>query len=309
MENIYVPEGGLLHTEENREYTGSIEGLEYAKRNGIILEAKAIMCDSGHNLHVDLGGYEGIIPKQEAVFCPSGEPVKDIAVITRVGKSVCFVVTDIVEDRDGIKIMLSRRFAQKMCCENYILSLDCGDVIGAVVTHIEPFGVFCDIGCGVVGLLPIDCISVSRIGHPSERFGCGQRIRCVVKHIDREIRRVTLSHKELLGTWEENAANFSAGETVRGIIRSIEPYGIFVELTPNLAGLAEWCDGMRAGDAAAVYIKSIIPEKMKIKLVIVNTSEPDDAHEPIKYYTDATHMDFWKYSPDNCIKEIFSTFE
>ena len=42
----------------------------------------------------------------------------------------------------------------------------------------------------------------------------------------------------MLGTWAENAALFSPGQTVTGVVRSVEDYGIFVELTPNLAGLA-----------------------------------------------------------------------
>ena len=51
-----------------------------------------------------------------------------------------------------------------------------------------------------------------------------------------ENNRICLSQRELLGTWEENAALFSQGETVAGVVRSVESYGIFVELTPNLAG-------------------------------------------------------------------------
>ena len=76
--------------------------------------------------------------------------------------------------------------------------------------------------------------------------------------------KITLSHKELLGTWEENAAMFAPGQTVTGVIRSIEDYGIFVELTPNLAGLAEPRPDVFIGQQASVYIKSIIREKMKI---------------------------------------------
>ena len=53
-------------------------------------------------------------------------------------------------------------------------------------------------------------------------------------------------------------------------MRSEEHYGAFVELTPNLAGLAESRDGVEAGQQASVYIKSIIPEKMKIKLILVD---------------------------------------
>lgn len=308
MENIYMPEGSLIHTRQNRECTESLEGLEYAMQNGIILEATAVLCDSSHNLYVDLGDYRGVIPREETVYIPTGEPIKDIAIITRVGKSVCFIVTDIDASGETVRITLSRKAAQKMCCENYISHIENGDVIEVAATHLERFGVFCDIGCGMIGLLPIDCISVSRIAHPDERFVCGQTIRCIVKSIEKEICRVTLTHKELLGTWEENAAMFCAGETACGIVRSVESYGIFVELAPNLAGLAEWCDGIEEGSVAAVYIKSIIPEKMKIKLVIVGTSERDAEVKPIGYFFDGEHMDIWKYSPETCTKEICTLF-
>ena len=308
MENVYFPEGRLAAQPENTEYISSLEGLEYARQNGIILEARVVLCDARHNLYVELGDYRGMIPRQETLYNPSGEEIKDIAIITRVGKSVCFVVTDIVRDADGIHIYLSRRKAQIECCKNYISRLCCGDVIEAAVTHLEKFGAFCDIACGLVGLLPIDCISVSRISHPEERFSCGQTIRCVVKNVDKRICRVTLTHKELLGTWEENAAQFRAGETTAGIIRSIEPYGIFVELSPNLAGLAEWCDGVCEGQTAAVYIKSIIPEKMKIKLVIIDTSPENINTKGREYYFTDRHMDEWIYSPEECTKEIFTVF-
>ena len=309
MENNYMPEGMIFTQKNDREYTSSISGLEYAMENEIILHGTAVLCDSEHNLHVDIGEYRGIIPCQETVYNPDGSEVKDIAIITRVGKNVCFVITNINE-RDGkVKITLSRKRAQKICCDNYISQIECGDVLDVCVTHIERFGVFCDMGCGLVGLLPIDCISVSRIAHPSERFVCGQTIKCAVKSIERNICRVTLTHKELLGTWQENAEHFSPGETAAGIVRSVEPYGIFVELKPNLAGLAEWCEGVSVGQTAAVYIKSIIPEKMKIKLVIVDVSDSDVNLKDEEYFFNGEHMDEWRYSPEDCKKEICTYFD
>lgn len=59
---------------------------------------------------------------------------------------------------------------QEDCRREYLSSLVCGDVIDACVTHMEPFGAFCDIGAGISALLPIDSISVSRIPHPNARF-------------------------------------------------------------------------------------------------------------------------------------------
>lgn len=100
-----------------------------------------------------------------------------------------------------------------------------GLVIPAQITHLAPFGAFADIGCGVVALLPLASISTAHIRHPRERFAMGQRIFAVVQEIDRAARRITLSHKELLGTWLENAADFRPGDTVTGILRGKHPYG------------------------------------------------------------------------------------
>lgn len=308
MTEKYKPEGYIIDSNENKEYLQSLQSLEYAMNTGIILEAPASLCDSSHNLLVDLGEYKGIIPRAEAAYSVDGSETRDIAVITRVGKPVCFKIVSIRKNGVGPEIILSRRAAQAECYENYISLLESGDVIDTRITHIEPFGCFCDIGCGIISLLPVDCISVSRISHPSDRFSSGDRIICVVKQNDRQSGRISLSHKELLGTWEQNAARFSPGETAAGIIRSIEPYGIFVELAPNLAGLAEWCDGAEVGHCAAVYIKSIIPEKMKIKLVIVDSNFPQVSQKKQDYYINEGHIEYWQYSPDGCEKEIFTDF-
>lgn len=295
MENIYLPEGRIMASEENSFYTSTPELLKEAMDKELILEGMAVKCDADRNLYVDLGFCRGIIPKEEALYNMSGEPVKDIAVITRVGKPVCFKVTGIEKDGTRWKAVLSRRLAQKECCENMIMSLELGDVTDATVTHMEQFGAFCDIGCGIVALLPVDCISVSRISHPKDRFYTGRQIKAVIKNIDRDLCRVTLSHKELLGTWEENASLFKAGETVSGIIRSVEPYGVFVELMPNLAGLAEWSADVTPGQSAAVYIKSIIPEKNKVKLVIVDTGGYAEQAGELYYFTTSSNVSGWSY--------------
>lgn len=171
---------------------------------------------------------------------------------------------------------------------------------------MESFGAFCDIGCGNIALLPIDAISVSRISHPRDRFFIGQNIRVIIKNIAPD-GKITLSHKELLGTWAENAALFSPGQTVTGVVRSVEDYGIFVELTPNLAGLAEPCSNASAGKQASVYIKSIIPEKMKIKLIIIDSFEGGYVPQ-IKYFQSGDRLESWDYSPDNCFKHISTKF-
>jgi len=217
------------------------------------------------------------------------------------------VITDFVRNAEGrITAVLSRRQAQERCLEQYISKLRCGDVIPARVTHLESFGAFADIGCGIVSLLPIDAISVSRIDHPRERFTVGMDIRAVIRAKDGN--RITLSHKELLGTWKQNADRFRVGETVAGIIRSVEPYGIFVELTPNLAGLAELREYTYPGQQASVFIKNILPNRMKVKLVIVECFDYAYKPEPPAYFFTGSHMDSFVYSPEESDKTISAQF-
>ena len=270
MKDFY-PEGTLLNTEDNKKYMQSMLSLLSAISAETIIEAVVTMCDFDHNLIVDLGIMRGKIPREEGALGIAEGVTRDIALISRVGKPVCFVVTEIREDEYGQKYaLLSRRAAQEKCRDYILNNKRIGDIIDAKITHLESFGAFCDIGCGNIALLPIDSISVSRISHPKDRFCVGDNIKAIIKNIDSD-KKITLSHKELLGTWEQNSAFFCQGQTVSGIVRSVEDYGIFVELTPNLAGLAEPKEGVFAGQIASVYIKSIIPEKMKIKLIVIRT--------------------------------------
>lgn len=307
MQRYFMPEGRLFSTLNNRRILSSKTAIEEAAEKQEIIEGLALSCDAAHNLTVDLGCMKGIVPRLEGAVGIKEGTVRDIALISRVGKPICFVIDGFTTDSHGeITALLSRRKAQELCLKEYINRLCAGDIIDARVTHLETFGAFCDIGCGCVALLPIDTISVSRISHPKDRFRCGDDIKAIIKSIING--KITLSQKELLGTWEQNAELFSTGETVSGIVRSVESYGIFVELAPNLAGLAELKSGVVAGQNTSVYIKSILPDKMKVKLIIIDSFFSPDNHLPIKYFIDEGHIDSWQYSPETCGRIIATEF-
>ena len=191
--------------------------------------------------------------------------------------------------------------------EHFLEHLIPGDVLTGRVSRLETFGAFVDIGCGIIAMLPIEHISVSRIDHPRARFRPGQKILTAVWSMDRDCRRITLTHRELLGTWLENASLFQPGETVQGIVRSIKDYGLFIELTPNLSGLANTREEVAAGDGVSVFIKSIRPERMKIKLHIIEKLATPPITAPLHYQiTDGT-LDRWVYSPAICDRAPIQT--
>ena len=285
----------------------SIDEIKNAMIKNEIIEGKVLLCDREHNLHIDLGVIRGIIKREEGAIGIDDGTVRDIALISKVGKSICFNIIGFERDVFGNTFaVLSRKSVQEKCKKEFLDNLKNGDVIDAKVTHLEKFGAFIDIGAGINSLIPIDMLSVSRISHPKQRLTEGQKIKVALRK--REGDKLTFTLKELLGSWEENADLFTPGETVTGVIRSIEDYGVFVELMPNLAGLAEIDDNLFEGQSVAVYIKSIIKQKMKIKLIIVEAYEQENTTKDLVYFNQSNHIDYWQYSSKDCPKIIETDF-
>ena len=114
--------------------------------------------------------------------------------------------------------------------------------------------------------------------------------------LDPRAERIYLTHRELLGTWAENAARFQAGMTVPGIVRGLKEYGAFVELTPNLSGLAEPYPDLEENQRVSVYLKAILPDRHKIKLLIIDRLPPDPAPAPLRYFHTEGRLEHWNYT-------------
>ena len=295
MNTRFLPEGRFLYTAENQKVCTSRRSLLRAMNDEQILEGRALLCGTEHNLIVQVGPFTGIIPREEAALGIAEGTTRDIAILSRVGKPVCFTISAVEGSERSTTLLLSRRRAQQLALEHMLSRWQPGDIILATVTHMESFGAFVDIGCGIPSMIGIENLSVSRIPHPDCRFTSGQNILALVTGIDHSLSRVTLSHKELLGTWMENAASLEAGMTVPGYVRSIKEYGMFVELFPNLSGLAEPKEGLREGDRVSVYIKSIFRDRHKIKLRILERLPPEETPPPFSYFPVSSPLYDWDY--------------
>ena len=87
---------------------------------------------------------------------------------------------------------------------------------------------------------------------------------------------------------------------MRGTVRGVMDYGCFVELAPNLSGLTDQREDLREGDGVSVTIRSIRPERMKIKLQVIETLPPAEPPETLPYWITDGVLDRWIYSPANC---------
>lgn len=243
---------------------------EETEETNDILQGIVKNCDKDYNLHVELkNGMHGIIPRQEieAINIDEKGFPKENLCIGKVHKYVQFKL----KEKDGDKLIFSRKDVQQEVLNSVKTDLKVGDNIKGIVKNITPYGAFIDIGGGVVGLAYIEDLSVARIKTPYERLKIGQNVNIVVKSINRETGKLNLSYKDTLGTWEENAKKFSVGMNTKGIIRETEKNknGIFIELTPNLVGMAEYKEGLKYGEKVDLYIKKIDYDKKKVKVVLL----------------------------------------
>lgn len=297
-QGIYLPEGyGKTETSE--------EALERALHTGQRVEGMVTMCDQARNLYVRMGREKGIIPYGETGIGAGEGKLRDIAILSRVGKPVSFVVTG---KKDGLW-QLSRRAMQQQARQYLLTHLQPGEIIRVRVTHLEQFGAFVDMGCGLISMIGVENVSVSRIRTTAQRFHTGQDIFAVVLRCDEQSGRVWLTHRELLGTWEQNAQRLQPGMAVRGIIRGVESYGVFVELTPNLSGLAESSRDLTVGMDAAVLVKSIQKDRMKIKLNILEAQPGSGIRwiTPEDYVITEGILRRWQYQPACCSSHCIET--
>lgn len=146
-----------------------------------------------------------------------------------------------------------------------------GMIVEGKVKNIKPYGAFIELKNGITGFLRIDDISISRIKNPSERINIGQNIKVMIKSINKAENKIDLTCKELFGNWEENIKDIQEKTIIKGIIKEPDKLknGIFVELKPNLVGMAEYKEGYKYGEVVDVFVKKIIKDKKKIKLNII----------------------------------------
>ena len=164
---------------------------------------------------------------------------------------------------------MSKRILELKVRRWMYMHLKPGVKLKGIVVGLKDYAAFVDVGGGVTGILKIQDMSDTMISNASDMFKLGQRIDVVVKKYDRDTGRIELSYKELLGSFEENVKEFNEGDIVEGVVRNRIKTGVFVELKPNVIGIAEHVNGIEAGQKVLVSIKKINVERKKVKLIII----------------------------------------
>lgn len=308
-ENNLGPEVLGIH----KEYT--TKQILDAYNNKDIIEVTVIRCSEDLDLTVALNSNcRGIINFEDTMIEKEGK-IKRFSVLHLVGKTVKCIIKSLEQSEDGTlcNIELSRREAQERFKTNVLDKIKPGAILEGTVVGCEKYGVFVDIGCGTVGLLRAELISISRIQEEEIKtiFNIGDKIPVIIKDIING--RITLSYKELLGTMEENlkAYEIYPRTTVVGKVRNKLDFGIFVELAPNLNGLMKYRDDINVGDTVTVFVTTVNLEKSKIRLLLVSNvdaSQYKNNFKNILLDPLPDRIQHWRYSSEESVKVTETIF-
>ncbi len=223
------------------------EGLLILTRPGSVQKAEWESLEIGQTVEarctgVNKGGLEMEVAKHRA-FMPAGQvDVRHIAELeVFVGEKMPCEVIEL--DRQRGRIILSRRSVLEAergrLRENLLENLEVGQQLPAVITSIQPYGAFADLG-GMDGLIHISDLSYERINDPSEVVKEGDQVEVRVLKIDtaQDPPRIGLGLKQTMSDpYEEKAGAISEGDEVTGKVTKLMAFGAFVELSPGVEGL------------------------------------------------------------------------
>ena len=277
--------------------------IDRAIRDETEVEAFVQRYGNDKNLEIYINNnVKGIIDRDEIEFRPDGKEVTDSAIVAKVGK---YIKCKALRIENGV-VICSRKALQIECYNNYVSKLRPGDVIDARVTAIDKRGLFCDIGCGLIGFIHYKNIAIARVVDLEYELADVRNIKAIVKRNENGL--IELSHKELLGTFEEEAEQIKTGDILVGTVTSCKDYGIFIRVSQNLSVLADINNLIEVRDGNTVRIRLVSEKAGSIKLKAKILEKIDDKPRKLSFNYRVTpdRIAEWKYcSFDNKVTTKF----
>ncbi len=281
--NVVVSRRAVLEAENSVEREQLLESLQEGQ------EIKGIVKNlTDYGAFVDLGGVDGLLHITDMAWRRIRHPSE----MVNVGDDVMVKILKFDRERNrvslGMKqlgddpwINLKRRYPENTR-------------VMATVTNLTDYGCFAEIEEGVEGLVHVSEMDwTNKNIHPSKVVSIGDQVEVMVLDIDEERRRISLGIKQCRpNPWEEFAQNYAKGDRIRGSIKSITDFGIFIGLEGGIDGLVHLSDiswnepGENAvrryskGEEVETVVLSIDPERERISLGIKQLDE-----DPFADYT------------------------
>jgi small subunit ribosomal protein S1 len=269
--NVVVSRRAVVETEFSAEREALLESLQ----EGITI--KGIVKNlTDYGVFVDLGGIDGLLHITDMAW----KRVKHPSEIVNVGDEIEVKVLKF--DRERNRVSLGMKQLGQDPWADLARRYPANSRLFGKVTNIADYGCFVEIEEGVEGLVHVSEMDwTNKNVNPSKVVHIGQEVEVMVLDIDEERRRISLGIKQCFpNPWDEFGATRNKGDHVKGTIKSITDFGIFIGLDGDIDGLVHLSDiswhepGEEAvrkfskGDEIEAVVLSVDPERERISLGI-----------------------------------------
>ncbi len=269
--NVVVSRRAVVENENSEEREALLEQMqEGAVVKGIVKNL------TEYGAFVDLGGIDGLLHITDMAW----KRVKHPSEIVQVGEEIEVKVLKF--ERDRMRVSLGLKQLGEDPWEDIARRYPEGTRLFGKVTNIADYGCFVEIEDGVEGLVHVSEMDwTNKNIHPNKVVQLGDEVEVQVLDIDEERRRISLGMKQCKANpWEEFAGNFNKNDKVKGVIKSITDFGIFVGLEGGIDGLVHLSDlswnipgeeavhNYKKGDEIEAIVLSVDPDRERISLGI-----------------------------------------
>jgi len=284
--NIVLSRRALLEQERDEMKKHTLDNLQ----EGIIVEG-AVKNITEYGAFVDLGGIDGLLHITDMSWGRIGHPSE----IFKVGDVLNVKVLKYNPETERVSLGLKQTKPDPWAdaLSNYPIGLR----VNGKIVSITDYGAFVELEQGVEGLIHVSEMSwTKRVKHPSKVLDIGTDVECAVLDVDTTAKRISLGLKQLEARpWDRFIEQFNPGDTIKGRIRSITDYGVFIGIDDGIDGMAHksdlsWTQRInhpselfRKGEEVEAVILSVNHEEEKVSLGIKQLYEDPWERIPVDY--------------------------
>jgi len=231
--NIIVSRKKVLEEEQ----VTRLENLKEKIQVGAELDGE-VRNITDYGAFIDLGGIDGLLHITDM----SWGHIKHPSDMLNIGDKIKVKVLDYDEENEKVSLGIKQLVPHPW--ENIETKYPEGSIVTGKVVNITNYGVFVELESGVEGLVHISEMSwTKKIKHPKQLLKMGDTIKAIVLSISKEERRISLGIKQMEpNPWLTIEERYPIGEVVKGKIKSITPFGVFVEIEEDIEGLIHISD-------------------------------------------------------------------
>ncbi len=187
---------------------------------------------------IDLGGVDGLLHITDMSWGRISHPSE----MVKMGETLKLVVTNIDYEKERVSLGLKQLTPYPW--DNVEEKYPVGSKVTAKVISLTEYRTFVEIEPGVEGVIHVSEMSwTQHVRRPSQLLAVGDTVEAVVKEIDKEAKKIILSLKEAQpDPWADVKEEFPVGKKVKGVVKNITGFGVFIELKEGIEGLLHVSD-------------------------------------------------------------------